>query len=570
MKTPSFKLLKEEAHKALLPLFKKIKLEHALRCLLLFFVITYCFLLITKASLGYFNDDVVFLRTLQSGKPLLYYNPDFPYYNPIEWGRFTPPGAMEYNIAALFFGASVTGYFIFHAIQFVFTIIILLKILSGITSNIFIKYLTPIFLFLTPALVAPWFQLQLNERNLVFLFSIFIWSYLKFSENQKLRFAIIAFLSATLAIWYKETAFVVPLTFATSHLVLTRKNQNAGEKKLDWSLIGSSLLYLAAYTILVLPRIKTAFAGITGIIPETQSLIATFFKRGQLADPLIIYIALPLFLVRLFQVFVKKQKPEPVFDSLLAATTAYVLAFTVLKIYTEYYLAPSYVTALPTIIYFLATKKYLSKKSWKITCVIVAIFTIINVIPRGIYSIAFHKYIPINFNKTLEFLQKEAAKNPEKNISVFLDGSLRTSSGQWEYFNFQEFLAHRGGPQNITFFRISPELPKLNNTFKMPLPEPQNRTVNQGDYVIVSPFSPAFNDKLDWVSPVSFFLVDASKVFETSSRHASTSLKILNFLRKIGATPAVIYWRSIPLRKLLWHFDRINSPDYIVYRRMTK
>ena len=129
-----------------------------------FFVMGYALILLIGPALGP-TDDFIFLKTLQVGKPILYYSANFPYYyyNAILGGRFVPLAAMEYNLVGLLSKSpSAILYYLIHAIQFVVLMILLIKILKQFTSNKFLIYLTPILISLTPGFTMSWFRLQLN------------------------------------------------------------------------------------------------------------------------------------------------------------------------------------------------------------------------------------------------------------------------------------------------------------------------------------------------------------------------------------------------------------------------
>ena len=172
------------------------------------FCLFYALLFLINPHLGP-NDDFVFLRTLQSGKPLIYASDNFPYYDWKELGRFQPLVSMEYNFIGLFSRSpSPFWYYFIHAIQFLIFIFLFIKLLSFITQKKSILYGATTLLILLPAFTFTWFRLQLPERNILFLFTAFLLCYFLYSQKQKTWYLILAGVIANLAIYYKEINFI--------------------------------------------------------------------------------------------------------------------------------------------------------------------------------------------------------------------------------------------------------------------------------------------------------------------------------------------------------------------------
>src|SRR3989338_6967751 len=121
------------------------------------FVAAYASLILIKPSIGPENDHM-FLRTLQVGKPLFYYNSGFLYFNPIKDGRFMPLGTIEYNLVGFFSKSpSPFWYFFIHAFEYILFAVLLVKILSKFISNKFLIYITPVLFSLTSGMTLSWF-----------------------------------------------------------------------------------------------------------------------------------------------------------------------------------------------------------------------------------------------------------------------------------------------------------------------------------------------------------------------------------------------------------------------------
>ena len=85
-----------------------LKTTEALFCLFLFFMSIFFLLLAydTRTGLEWVgaDNDYIFLRTLQSGKPLVIYSESFPYSDPMrDDGRWQPLVNMEYNLVSFLY-----------------------------------------------------------------------------------------------------------------------------------------------------------------------------------------------------------------------------------------------------------------------------------------------------------------------------------------------------------------------------------------------------------------------------------------------------------------------------------
>ena len=147
--------------------------QNLLTAIFSLFIAGYALIIIISPALGP-TDDFIFLRTLQSGEPILYYSADFPYYDTAGLGRFTPLAAMEYNFFGLFSSSpSPFWYYFFHAVQFALLIFLLIKILKHFTESRLLIYALTILISFLPAFTIPFFRLQMNERDVIFFSPLF-------------------------------------------------------------------------------------------------------------------------------------------------------------------------------------------------------------------------------------------------------------------------------------------------------------------------------------------------------------------------------------------------------------
>ncbi len=539
------------------------------KTIFIIFIVVYVLLLLVKTDLGVTGSDIFLLRTLQAGKPMILYSPDFPI-NSMKMGRFVPLVSMEYNILNLFSKSpSAFWYYFIHAVQYVVFMALFTKIISKFIKSKFLIYMIPVLASLFPGMIVAWFQTMYLERDLIFFFTIFIFFYLSYLEKPKTSYLIWGLLSANLSLYYKENAFIPIGIFAFCHLIFSRKNNenplkmdngilpNSNNnnlpsvfpnktKRFDILLILSSALYLGLYLFLVfIPYHSAALTYGAGY--SIANLIKSILNYIFVIDPVIMLVALPLLAWRAYRILIKRDKPEPIYDSLLAAGLMYVISFFVLNLFYIYYFAPIYVFVIPPLIYFIP-KVWNGKMFGKISASLLGLLIIFNTLPLALHWLTFNKYTPINLNKTLDFLVKEINSKPNKRTNLFIAGTERCYD-KWIYFNFSEFLLYRGLTSDQFDLKadeertlncdetIDVDLPLERFTVfqKGPLPK-----IHKGDYLIITPENsdPVKNsgDKKYLESLNNEY----SLVFRTKSAFAFPMLNLKETIRyflSIGSSP---------------------------------
>ncbi len=461
------------------------------------FVAGYAVLMIVSPNLSP-ADDYLFLRTIQSGRPLLYYTnppPGFPIGDFTKFGRFTPLGTMAYNFFGLFFKSPpVFWYYFFHAFQYVILMTLFVKILSKITSNKYLIYLPPIFLSLTPSAVS-WFRTQIADRDTIFYYAIFLFFYLLYLEKSKLYHLVFGLTAANMAIHYKENAFIALSVFVFFHLILTWKKSRLGMKIFDGLVILSSFAYLILYYFVVyknLPPDRILWS--TPVFNSLLIFIKNILNYSLFTDPVLIFILLPFTAWRIYKFLRRQLELHPVYDSMLIAGSMFVIGYFILNIYSPNYMLPAYIFALPPLIYFF-TQAEQRTLFWKSTMAISGLLLIFNVIPTGIHNITYQKYLPLNFNKTLDFLIQDIdSRYPDKRANIFID-AINPNTGAGVYFIIGEFLQHKGLTWNRFDFKSSVAtndtvLENIEN-FKSYVPFTlfQNNKffqISKGDYLIIT------------------------------------------------------------------------------------
>ena len=556
------------------------------------FVATYALLILAKPNLGITND-VMFLRTLQAGKPVLLYSPDFPVFDPIKLGRFTPMGTIEYNLFGLFSKSpSAFWYFLLHAFQYAVFMVIFVKILSKFTSNKFLIYITPVFLSLTPGMIVTWFLTLGNEKSLVFYLIIFLFFYLRYLEKPKLYYLIFGVISANVAIYCKENAFLALAAFTFCHLLFSRKdngkslpspnNSDDSQTKspifsnkariFDGLIILSSISFPIVYFFYVfLPYQAALVYGKTAA--NFVAIVKNILNFATIVDPIMILFILPLIGWRIYRIFIKREKPHAIYDSLLATIPVFVAPFFLMNLYEFHYFTPTYVFAIPPLFYFIP-KIWNKKLIWKILASMAGFLFLSNTLPFSLHFLTYSKYLPTNFNKTLNFLINEIkSKYPDQRIDIFIDGVESCGVNQtWPYFKLSEFLLYKGlTAEQFDLKSNQKKTPDCDSSIhdtKIPLDQftvfqkgPLSE-ISKGDYLIVSPETTddiKNNGNKDYLKNLNN---EYNLVFRTKSAFAFPMLNLKETIRyflSVGASPGQKFFgisRKQPFMR--W-------PDYYVF-----
>mgnify|MGYP001572833371 CR=1 FL=1 len=526
------------------------------------FVAVYATLLLIDPRLGP-TDDYMFLRTLQNGKLFLPYSQNFPYFDTAKLGRFSPLAAMEYNLFGLFFKSpSPFLYYFYHAVQFTIFAVLIVKLLSKFTTNKFLFYGVPALFFLTPGVVISWFRMQMNERNVIFFLAAFFLCYLAYFDKRKIIYFISTIFFANLVIYSKETTFIAIGVFVFFHLVFSWKIFDKRVKILDGLLMLSSFLYVAIYYFYVyLHRGPNVYGGINF---NLLTFIKNFLNYGFFSDPMLILILLPLTIWRISKVFFQRQEAHPVYDSMLLTASTYIAAFFVLNMYGPYYLLPAYILALPPLIYFFSQRQP-KIIFWKIFGGITALFFIVNVLPSGLHYLTYYKYLPVNFNKTLDLLIQDInSKYPSQRANIFLDGVDR-GTGRGTYFVLAEFLRFKDLSDkqfdlksNVKTEKALPlisEIPIPFTVFETNAPD----EIKNGDYLIVSPQSTRINPTKTYLESLK---KDYELVFQTRSRFAFPNFNLKTLVKYLLSKKISKGQKS---SGIIVNENLMNRPDYYVF-----
>lgn len=559
---------------------KRVVIPFISRFLFPLLLAAYASIIVAGADLGP-GDEFVFLPTLQSGKFYPIYNQDFPYFDPYEIGRFVPLGGQEYNLVALL-TSQPWAYFAMNAFEFVAFASLLLAILRALPVKSLTAHLSVLLLFLMPGVTLTFFKLLYVEKNVAFLLAVLFASHLTYGRQPRPLWLVLALISANLAMYYKETVFALVAVFAATHLLLSWKTIKYRMKLLDVLLLASAAAYVGVYLTYVFPH-----RGITLYNYSAYDPLLVFTKNllnySLFSDPIPMLLA-PLAVMRLYQVFVQKREPHPFLDSLIAAGVTFIAAYLVLNIYTPYYLLPCYLCALPPLLYFYE-KEYLKSLFWKSSFAVVAALLVGNTIPSGIHYLTYNKYLPANFNSTIDYLVSEVNRQYDgQRINIFLDGVDR-GTGQGTYLVFGEFLKYKGlsflkfdlrtdteavdkrlfvwkqSPfdmeSDLDVLGVPPEYPRHPFTVfqRGPL-----QTVSRGDYLVVTPQTSKFVN----AAYLQSLMRDYDLVYQTESGYAVPNISLKTAIKFVIMKLSV---SSQINAGFIVSQNLMNWPDYYVFVR---
>jgi len=545
-------------------------------------VALYAMALVLGAELGP-SDEYAFLPTLQSGKLFPMYGEDFPYFDSVAQGRFSPLAGQEYNLVASI-STNPLAYFLFNALLLFGFSWMFVEILMRTLSDKTYLYVIPIFVFLTPGFALTFPKLLYIEKQVLVYLSAFLLAFLAFQNEQKPRWFVLSLLAANATLYYKETAFLAVGAFAIVHLVLAWRTSSWCVRLLDGLLASSALAYIVLYATLILPRMSST-ANYLPHVWNVGGVIKNLLNYGLFSDPIVMWVLFPLAVWRVYAVGVRKsEQPHFIHDPLLVAGAAYAGGYFILNMYGPYYLLPVYLFALPPIFYFL-TRERLRQWRWKAAIVTVALVMMGNTVPASLHYLAYNKYLPVNFNRTMDFLVQDINRRYSgERLAIFFDGVDR-GTGRGVYFIVGEFLRFKGLPidkfdlksrleamdPGLFIGHRSPfdqdeDIERLNSRYHFanpqwpfsvfqpgPLPD-----LYRGDYLVVSPHSTTDFDG----SYLDALRKDFDLVFHTESLFAIPS---------VNAKTLVKYWMIWSLSKeqrgqgIIVNENLWNWPDYYVF-----
>jgi len=500
-------------------------------------VTLYSFIIILSCSFGIIDDHIL-TETVLVGKGI-------PFFVIIDVGRFFPLNGQEYNILS-HFSTSATFFYFYNLAQFLLMIILTKRLIIMTVGEKYknISYIIILVIILTPGFTTSWFRLFVPERGAFIFMLIFIYNYLLYMEDSKAIYLVICLISGTLMLYYKEPIFLMLGTFTFLHLILDWNRTHLKQKKLDYLLIVTSLVWIIIYYYSVLIYEQNTLYYEFNDTDQAILFIKNIFNMA-INDPIIFFGIPSIIIYRVYMIGVKNSSLEPIYDSMLISSLIYMLVYIKLNIYSVWYLLPLYPFVIISGSYFVFRKKYLTALSLKKVYLIVLILLAIQSIPNGLHQISFYKLSAYNFQQTLTYLKQYINKRENTSkINIFLDG-VDPSNRIEVYESIRKYLIYN----NISLEKI-----ELKDVFYQHSKNSQ-KNMSTGDLLIVTPYSQnLINDKY------LLSLKDSYNLLFTQMQCCEiTDISLKRLIKFILV--------SLEIHTIIENMNYIESSSFYIYRK---
>jgi hypothetical protein len=257
-----------------------------------------------------------------------------------EDGRFFPLGHQEFNLIR-HFTSTAAGYQLLPAVELLILggILLLLDDELTITARAFLATIV----LITPSIVSSFGGLIFTERNIVLLLACLALFVKRFEQTKATVWGVAAVVCAQMMIYYKETAFVLIWGFAIGRLVLRCRNASEAswdfsrlrdkESRLDLCLVALGVLFLAYYTVAMLPHPNMRYAN-EWQLPRGE-VVLSYMKVDLLA-----WLLVALLFSRIYLIVRQKVAASPLWDGLALGGVACFASYLYLGMFISYYMAP--------------------------------------------------------------------------------------------------------------------------------------------------------------------------------------------------------------------------------------
>jgi hypothetical protein len=255
-------------------------------------------------------------------------------------GRFFPLGFQEFNLLR-HFTDTITGYHGLRIAQLLTFSSILLILdedlhIGARSALVFVA-------LITPSILTSFSWLIYHEANVLLFLVCLMVSVQRFEQNQSVKWAIFAVVSAQIMIYYKETASLLLLGFAASRLALRFRQiyyARVGyycvfdrEGRLDFAFIILGGLFWLYYVAVMLPHPNIEYAH-----EHRQPLEKIVL--GYIEVDLLAWLLVGTVLIRIYLIVRREVTPSPLWDGLAIGAVACFAGYLGLGMFAVYYLAP--------------------------------------------------------------------------------------------------------------------------------------------------------------------------------------------------------------------------------------
>ena len=310
---------------------------------------------IVKNAEWILGDDAMFIRSTLSGKRI---SPPINQAN----GRFFPLAFQEFNIF-IPFGNAPYVYYSWVALKFcVMTILIIRSYCLVITLahlehvemdrererkiDLSIAYMLLICFLLSPMLFFVFSDIIFPEQSLIVLLVIFLVYYIKAVLYGNTVSFFLAFIFATLSLYFKEPVAGMFMVFSTVHL-LKWKYFTSKENLFHILLIISCLIFFVLYHFMV-HRHTTQYYNEGRAFGNSIFIIClSIFYNHKF-----FYFLAPFAIYHAIKYCKGTRKGVIIANALLLSSVSYIAAYALLNLYEGYYFVPIYIFAFPGMLYF--------------------------------------------------------------------------------------------------------------------------------------------------------------------------------------------------------------------------
>jgi len=528
------------------------------------FVLAYCAFLLWNPAAGFGGYER--LREVIFASEKFFPSGVFP-----TMGRFYPMFVKELALIQLI-SPEIVWLFVFASLQCALFALLMWRLLADAWPNPWVIVACLALLYLLPAFTNSWGALATCERGVVFYLVCFLLAYRTYSSRSGWFWAAAALLAANAAIYYKEPVFGALLVFVAVRTWILWGNRPSGQRVLDSLLVASALSFLVAYIVFAyLPRGEHVYGA------RMAAVDGIFFRNlanYALNDPIVVFLALPLGVVRLLRIMRNQVQADPIYDPMLVAGIAYSSAFIVLNLYAPNYMLPAYVFVLPPILRFLGRDGAWACSGWRVALVCVVFLMAVNTVPLGLHILSNLKYPPANSIAAMDAVARDLRVRSAQSSrpAIFLEGvapeltahEANQTYDRDAYFNVAGALKRRGIPGDA--FDLKSELPPKDPSIKPRNDDPAARysafTANRpsrpepGDYFLITPNS------ITYITPA--YIAQLSQAYDLVYRTPSGQWAIPNFSLRTA-----IKWWLIRHNQDRLMADRniLRWPDYYVFRK---
>jgi hypothetical protein len=278
-------------------------------------------------------DDTYFLSNVFDGRHF-----DLYIYRSV--GRFFPGVGQEYVLASKLFGASAGLFRWISAIKMAGCAALLLYCLFQSGAGVWVVIILWSSVVFSVGFADASARLLVGELNCLLLILILIAALQSYGATpvvNRRHHGLVATGVAAIAIafFYKEAVFTIALILGLSEFIRLKYFARTRAPKYSFALIALGAVYLIFYLIWRGPASGISYAD----MHRTPLLDVT--KLFSQNDPMIVFVLLPLTLIRFVAIAVRRSL-YTLYDSFLLAAIAYAGVFVVLHMYSAYYFLPCY------------------------------------------------------------------------------------------------------------------------------------------------------------------------------------------------------------------------------------